>query len=350
MIISVQAATELVTALLGRMGVPPTSAAVTARSVVTAEWWGVTSHGLMRMPFYLDRLEHGGYVADAELRTVRDTGALVVLDGGGGIGHWQLWSAAEMAAQRCAERGVGVVAVANSGHCGALGVYTAPPLARGQVCLVFSHGPAAMPAWGGHSPLLSTSPFAAGIPCRPRAAIVDMASSTVARGTIAEYAARDEAIPEGWATDAAGQPTRDAATALAGMLSPLGGAKGFALAFVVEALSAGLVGPALSADVPDMFVAEQAARPQRLGHLVIALDPGTFDAGDGTSPQARLDDLAARVVAAGGRLPGARRDFPGEWDPDAELRLAPRTATALQSWATRLGVPMATHDRDVLRT
>ena len=331
MAISVGRARQLVADLLEGAGLVRSRSEATARALVLAELWGVTSHGLMRVPSYLARLEAGGFDAGAELTTVRDTGALVVLDGQGGLGHWQAWAAAETAAERAGTFGVAVVAVANSGHCGALGVYTLPALERGLVSLVLSHGPAVMPAPGGRRPLLSTSPIAVGIPCRPRPAIVDLATSAVARGTIAEYAGRGERLPEGWAFSSDGMPTTDPSLALAGMLAPLGGAKGFALAFAVEALTAGLVGPRLSADVPDPFSTALASEPQRVAHLVLTLDPAVVSADGPEGASQRLDDLATRAEAAGGRVPGARRRLPAEIDDGDELTVSAATLAQLRA-------------------
>lgn len=329
-------ARELATGLLAGAGLPGDRAERTAWCVVVADAWGVGSHGMLRLPYYLHRMRHGGYPPDAELTEVTDTGPLVTLDGGGGLGHWQAWRAAEIAAQRCARFGVAAVAVANSGHCGALGLYTVPGIEAGQVTLVFSNGPAVMPAWGGAKPLLSTSPLAAGIPARPRPAIVDMASSAVARGKIAAHAKSGSPLPPGWALDAEGHPTIDPQAALRGLLAPLGGAKGFALALAVEALAGGLAGPSLSAEVPDMFAGADAALPQRIGHLLIALDPHRF----GAAPD-RIDRLAWSVVDSGGRLPGERRALPAELDPGRELDIADSTMADLRSWAARLGVAAA---------
>jgi (2R)-3-sulfolactate dehydrogenase (NADP+) len=276
---------------------------------------------------------------------VTDTGPLVTYDGEDGLGHWQVWRAAETARDRCAAAGVAVVAVGRSSHCGALGVYTLPLLAAGYVALVFSHGPAVMPPWGGSAPVLSTSPIAAGVPSKPRPAIVDLATSAVARGKIAGHAQRGEPIPDGWAFTATGEPTTDPAAALRGMLAPLGGAKGYALAFLVEALTGGLVGPALSTDVADMLAAQDASRPQRISHLVVAFDPARLDIGpDGPgSPGGppRLDALAASVAAAGGRLPGSRRLLPDEVDEQATLRVAEPVLAEIGEWARRLEVPLA---------
>jgi len=191
-----------------------------------------------------------------------------------------------------------------------------------------------MPPWEGSQPVLSTSPLAAGVPCRPRPVIVDLATSAVARGRIAERARRKEPLPPGWALDSDGVPTTDAQAALAGMLAPLGGAKGFAIALLVEALTGGLVGPALSTGVADMFDADAAGTPQRIAHLVLAIDPGRFDVDRGA--RHRLDELAARVVAAGGRLPGAGRRRPEEIALDEPLVIAGQTAAELDAWERRL--------------
>jgi (2R)-3-sulfolactate dehydrogenase (NADP+) len=277
--------------------------------------------------------------AAAGLETVRDRGPVLSLDGQDGLGHWQLWDAAVAATDRARRYGIAAVSVGNTSHCGALGVYTLPPLKAGLVCLVFSNGPAVMPPWGGAQPLLSTSPIAAGIPCRPRPAIVDLATSAVARGRIAERANRREPIPEGWALDSDGVPTTEPAAAMAGMLAPLGGAKGYALAFMIEALTGAMVGPALSQDVADMFDDRSADRPQRISHLVVVVDPTAFDV-DGASAE-RLDELARRVEAAGGRVPGSHRRVPEEIADGEVLDLAPATVAAITEWAERLGVAEA---------
>ena len=339
MSLSVAEARRLTTDLLVAAGLDPDDAAVTADAIVLADVWGVGSHGLLRLPYYLERILAGGYPAAARLVTVTDTGPAVTLDGGGGLGHWQLTRAAHLAVERCATFGIAAVGVGNSGHCGALGVYSLPAVRAGYLALVFSNGPAVMPAWGGARPLLSTSPLAAGIPTRPRPAIVDLATSTVARGKIAAMAQRGEVVPDGWALDRHGQPTSDPGEALAGMLSPLGGAKGFALALLVESMTAGLVGPALSADVTDMFAAADAAYPQRIAHLVVTFAPARFDAAGGASAQRRLDDMARRVEETGGRLPGARRVFPEEVDEAAPLAVDPGLADKLAEGCDRVEVP-----------
>jgi len=321
--------------LLTSAGMPMPAAARTAWALVVAELWELSSHGLLRLPFYLDRFAHGGTNPRAALRLVRDRGATAVYDGDNGLGHWQLWHAAEVAATKARAAGLAAVAVANSGHCGALGLYVLPLVDAGLVGLVFSNGPAVMPPWGGHAPLLSTSPIAAGIPLPDQPAIIDLATSAVARGAIAHRQRTGQALEPGWAFDATGQPTLDPSTALAGMLAPLGGAKGYALAFMVEALTGGVVGPCLAPDVADPLDPGSAGRPQRIAHLVLALDPTSLDL-DGQGAQ-RLADLARRTVETGGRVPGGRRRPVSSMQPDDPLTLASATVGALADAADRLG-------------
>lgn len=323
-------ARNLATNLLRRAGMPEEPANRSAELLVLADIWGIGSHGLLRLPYYLARLSAGGVNPTADLHVVRDTGAVVAYHGANGLGHWQAWHAAEVAAARAAEHGVAVVSVGSSSHCGCLGAYTLPGLSRGLVTLAFSTGPAVMPAPAGATPLLSTSPLAAGIPCRPRPAIVDLATSAVARGKIAAYARRNEPLPSGWAVDAHGEPTTDPHAALAGMLAPLGGGKGFALAFLVEALTAASVGPELAIDIPDMFDPSHDSMPQRISHLIITFDPNLVDV-DGNG-SARLDKLAAGLAEAGGRVPGASRQMPWEISDDTSVQIAHTVLDELMSW------------------
>jgi (2R)-3-sulfolactate dehydrogenase (NADP+) len=306
-------------------GVPDDNAQLTAKAIVLAEVWGVGSHGLSRLPHYLRRLKAGGYRPTAHLRTVSDRGGVVTYDGESGIGHWQMWKAAEESAARAREHGVSVAAVGNSGHCGALGIYTLPALRHGMTAIVLSNGPAVMPAWGGTTPLLSTSPLAVGLPGGEQRVIVDMATSSVARGRIALAANKKEPLPEGWAFDAKGQPTTDAQVALTGMLAPMAGAKGFALALVVEALTGGMVGPRPASEVADMFDRGDDERAQGIAHVVVTIDPAAVDV-DGGGPE-RMRSLFAAVDDTGGRLPGQRRRDPRDIPADEPLEIDDTLAT-----------------------
>ena len=322
------------TALLEKVGVPERNAQSTARAIVISDVWGNASHGVMRLPFYLKRITMGGVNPESELNVVSERGAIVGLDGQDGLGHWQLWEAASIGVQKAKEFGISLVSVKNSSHCGALGVYLYPALDAGQIALIFTNGPAVMPAVGGNAPLLSTSPIAAGIPAKPPM-IIDLSTSAVARGKIAAAAKSGGTIPEGWAVDKEGKTITDAKEALMGMLAPLGGAKGFALGLMVESLSAGISGGALSTEVPDMFNPDDDTKPQGISHTVITIDPS--DLGDSASYD-DFNNLAGNIKKTGGRIPGVKRAHPEEVE-DHEITVAEAVIKDLNDWSAKLGLP-----------
>jgi len=315
--LTVGVAIERAQKLLEAAGVPSKEAATTARCIVASDRWGIGSHGLMRLPFYLSRLQAGGINPKAELKTVTDLPSLVIFDGDDGLGHWQLQNAAELATKRALVNGIAAVGVGRSNHCGALGIYVWPMINQGLVGIAFSTGPAVMPPWGGNKSLLSTSPIAAGIPTNPPT-VVDLATSAVARGKIQAKAQAGADLEPGWAFTKDGAPTTDAKEALAGMLAPLGGVKGYAVAVLVESLTGMLIGPTLAKNIPDMFAADQNALPQQISHFIIAIDASKLSV-DGSN--SRTADFANEVKAAGGRLPGSNRVNPEALNLDDEITL-----------------------------
>jgi (2R)-3-sulfolactate dehydrogenase (NADP+) len=97
--LTVGSAIDHAKSLLIASGVPVQEAQTTARCIVASDRWGIGSHGLMRLPFYLARLQAGGIKPDAKLKIVTDLPSLVIFDGHDGLGHWQLQKAAETAAE-----------------------------------------------------------------------------------------------------------------------------------------------------------------------------------------------------------------------------------------------------------
>ena len=332
--LKVGSAIATATSLLEAADVSKQEAATTARCIVASDRWGIGSHGLMRLPFYLSRLQAGGINPKAELKTVTDLPSLVVFDGDDGLGHWQLQRASEIATERAMVNGIAAVGVGRSNHCGALGIYVWPMINRGLVGIAFSTGPAVMPPWGGNQPLLSTSPIAAGIPTNPPT-VVDLATSAVARGKIQAKAQAGAELEPGWAFTKDGAPTTDAKEALAGMLAPLGGVKGYAIAVLVESLTGMLIGPTLAKNIPDMFAASQDAMPQQISHFVIAIDASKLSV-DGSNN--RTNEFTQEVKAAGGRLPGANRVNPEKLNDGDEITITDQVTEQLSSWSVKLGI------------
>jgi (2R)-3-sulfolactate dehydrogenase (NADP+) len=153
--------------------------------------------------------------------------------------------------------------------------------------------------------MLGTNPlaFAAPLPNGAAPLVVDLALSVAARGKIVAAQKAGKPIPLGWAVDAQGQPTTDPTAALAGTLSPIGGAKGGALALMVEILGAALTAGAFGWEATSFFDAE--GRAPDMGHLFIAIDPGPASGNAFAARMAVL--LGAMGDEPNVRPPGARR-------------------------------------------
>jgi (2R)-3-sulfolactate dehydrogenase (NADP+) len=204
-----------------------------------------------------------------------------------------------------ASTGIAAAAFRRSHHCGVVGRHVEHLAEQGLVALMFANTPAAMAAWGGKRPVFGTNPIGFAAPQRGRPPlVVDMALSSVARGRILTAAQKNEPIPADWAVDAEGRPTTDAKAALKGTLTPAGGAKGAALALMVEVLAVTIAGANFAAEATSFFEADGA--PPGVGQLLIAIDPAAFAGRDVALD--RFAALAGMIETDGtARLPGTRR-------------------------------------------
>lgn len=294
---------KLVIRALERSGASPQQAQPTARALLAAEADGQAGHGLSRVPSYAAQLRSGKVAGRAQPKLERVTPAAVRIDAGHGFAYPALDLAIEALTASAKRQAVAVAAVRRSHHFGQAGAHVERLADAGFVALLFGNSPQAMAFHGGGALRLGTNPIAFAAPLPGRAPLViDLALSTVARGRIVAAEKAGRAIPEGWAVDAAGAATTDPAAALEGALLPLGGAKGAALAMMVEVLAAALTGSAFGWEASSLFEGE--GRAPDLGQTLLALDPGALG-GEGFG--ARMAALAAAAEEDGARLPGDRR-------------------------------------------
>lgn len=299
-------AERLAARALEAAGANPRMAALTAAALVAAEAEGQGGHGLSRVAMYAGFLREGRADGAAEPAVTARRGGCALVDARNGLAYPALALAEQEAAARAREHGIAFVAIANSHHAGAMGLPVRRLAGAGLVALAFTNSPAAMPVPGGRRPLLGTNPVAAAFPRRNAPPlVVDLALSEVARGRIMVAAKAGQPIPQGWALDAAGNPTSDATAALDGAMLPMGGAKGAALALVVELLCVALGGAAFAFEADSFFA--PSPNPPRLGHAVLAVDPGALGGTDAFAE--RMETLVAAMLGDEGvRLPGSRRD------------------------------------------
>jgi (2R)-3-sulfolactate dehydrogenase (NADP+) len=260
------------------------------------------------VPSYCAHLTSGRARGDAQPRIVNQKRAACLIDAGDGIAFEACERAVREAVRRAGRHGVGLAALTNSHHCGALGVLLEPVAAAGLAGLAFSNAAAAIMPRGGTRPIFGTNPVAAIFPRRAAAPLViDLSLTQVTRGAIMLLAKAGKPVPEGWGMDAQGRPTTDPQKILVGgSLYAVGGFKGTMLALAVEILACALTGAALSHEVESMHLA--AGPPLRLGQMFVAIDPGAL-AGSDTYLD-RVDTLVTAMVADEGvRLPGTRREI-----------------------------------------
>lgn len=285
-------------------GASTANAASVARALVTAEADGLKGHGLSRVPTYLAMLKAGKIVGDAVPVASRPKPGVLAIDAAHGFAYPAIDLAIAELPAIARTQGVAIAPICRSNHCGAAGLHVERLAAEGLVALLFANTPGAMAPWGGSKPVFGTNPiaFAAPLPGRDPL-VIDMALSKVARGPIVAAKQKGQPIPEGWALDAEGRPTTDAAAALAGTMVPLGDAKGATLAMMVEILAAALVGAHFAFEASSFLDAEGG--PPETGQLILAIDPASMG---GSFFAERMTTLAAAIEAQEGtRLPGARR-------------------------------------------
>jgi (2R)-3-sulfolactate dehydrogenase (NADP+) len=293
---------ELAAAVLEVAGASPEVAATVAAALIAAELDGIASHGLSRLPFYADQVKSGKVDGKAAPEITCPATALVRVDAKSGFAFPAIEAGLEAAEGAVGATGIVAVAIGNSHHCGVAGHHVERLATKELVGILFANTPAGIAPWGGRRPLYGTNPIAFACPRKEKPPlVVDLSMSVVARGKVVAAAQKSETIPPDWAFDVAGRPTTDAKAALQGSMAPLGGAKGAALALMIEILAAALTGSHFGFEASSFFDAE--GPPPHVGQFFLVLDPSfASDFAD------RVEALFAAIAAdQGTRLPGDRR-------------------------------------------
>jgi LDH2 family malate/lactate/ureidoglycolate dehydrogenase len=259
-----------------KVGVPGDEAEIIADNLVAADARGVHSHGTMRLGTYIARIRNGGTAAKTNMTIVQSSPGVALIDGNNGSGHVVSVRAMNMAIAKAETNGIGAVGIRGSNHNGAEAYFAMQALEKDMIgyCVTVGAGNIMAP-WGGITPLLGNNPFAVAIPAGEEYPVVlDMACSVVARGWIVLAKKNNELIPEGWALNQAGEPTRDPKEAYEGVVLPVGGYKGFGLTLVGAVLGGVLTGAAVGSAVGDFY--EKLDEVQNVGHFMIAINVNHF--------------------------------------------------------------------------
>ncbi|KAK1722256.1 hypothetical protein CaCOL14_005895 [Colletotrichum acutatum] len=338
-------ARRLVEDILKGNGVPEENSKIVARCLVAADLRGVDTHGMNRIPSYMERVRQGVLNATAQPELKQVTPVVAHVDGKNGFG----FVAAEMGMAAAIESaktfGIGMASVSHSNHFGMSAWVVQQALDADMMSLVFTNSSPALPAWGGQSKLMGVSPIACGAPGKDKPFILDMAPSVAARGKIYKAKRRGEKIPLDWALDAEGRPTDDPTAALGGVMLPMGGPKGSALAIMMDVFSGVFSGSAFAGHVTNPY---DPSKPADVGHFLVAIKPDLFMSLDDFRD--RMDYLYQRVIGSDKAAGVDRIYFPGEIEQLQQLDrektgipLVQAEIDALNEEATRVGAkPLVT--------
>ncbi len=296
-------------------GMGDEDARLVAHSLVIADARGVHSHGVLRVPEYVKKLSSGGVDPRGNPRVASDNGTALVVDGGNAMGQVACAFAMERAIGRARQTNLAAVAVRGGNHCGALFYYAMMGLAENMIGIVTTNALPTMAPWGGLDKIVGINPMAVALPAGEEPPIVlDAAFSGSSHGKIRVYHQKGLSIPEGWAYDANGNPTTDSGAALDGLLQPIGGYKGVALAIVTGILSSLLSGAAYGTELGDMTGGPKAGVD---GQFLLAIRIDAFE--QPSIFRARVDSIIREIRNSQPAAGVQRLHAPGELEHETEL-------------------------------
>ena len=253
-----------------KAGMSPADAAVQAEVLIWANLRGVDSHGVQRIPLYLDFIEKGWMNPRPDVRVVKESAAVLYMDADRGLGPVPTVRAMRAVIDKARNIGIGWALIRDVTHQGAMGYYSEMAASEGMAGIAIVSSPPNMAPFGARAAGLHNSPIAFSFPAgRHRPITLDMATSVAAGGKLDVASDKRIPIPVSWALAADGSPTTD--PDVAKILLPAGGAKGSGLALVFQCLTS------LMANSPLIVpVLRGGEREHRQNSVVAAIDIDFF--------------------------------------------------------------------------
>ena len=342
--VSADALARFATDVFARSGLPRADAAVVAEVLVWANLRGVDTHGVTRIPRYVELIERGEMNPRPTIRICAETPACVLIEADRAAGPVAMMRGVSEAVRKARDAGIGLALVRATTHTAALGYYTLEIAKAGMAGIALSGSWPNVVYHGSRASGVSTSPISIAVP-GGEPVVLDMATSIVSMGKLTQAKKAGKPIPEGWALDAEGRPTTDPQAAQTPL--PMGGAKGSGLSFMVECLASLIAGNALLAE--SLEGTALGARHRQNG-FIIAIDLAQF--GDPASFRGEVDrlvkDLKALPLADGTDeilMPGERGARTLKARRRDGIPLPPAVRDELFALAERLGVAMFSSSR-----
>ena len=341
-VVSADALRDFAAAVLARTGLSAPHAGAVADALAWANLRGVDTHGVTRLPRYVDLLQAGDMNPKPALRVVGETAAAVVIDADRAPGPIAMNEAMAAATRKARAAGIGLGLARATTHTAALGYYTIAAAREGMAAIALAASWPNMAYHGARAAGVSTSPISIAVPGGREPLVLDMGTGVVSVGRLTQARKSGTPIPEGWALDAEGRPTTDPQKAELPL--PMAGPKGSGLALMIECLTSLVVANPL---VSEFLEETPLGLRHRQNGLAIAIDVSRF--GD---PAAFRREVERTVRALKGlpRADGVDEILvPGERGARAFARrtrdgvpVPPPVWKELAALAERLGVAMMT--------
>lgn len=258
---------------LTKAGLKEDDAALVSRSLIESNLRGIDSHGVARLPHYLNRIQHGSIKARPDIRTHKHAPALARVDGDHGMGQLAMQRATDEAISLARDSGAGWVALENSTHCGALAFYGQQIAQANMIAFVFTHSDSMVVPHGAKHAFCGTNPLCFAVPGEKGTDMcLDMATSIVPWNTILNAAIEEVSIPDDWGVDADGVATVNPKE-VSGVRA-FGEHKGSGLGLMIDVFCSFLLGTPYGPHISAMYGDPSAKR--LLGGLVGAIDISRF--------------------------------------------------------------------------
>lgn len=319
-----------------RAGMAAEQARLVADVLVWADLRGMGSHGVMRVPRYVELMRKGDMNPRPHMKVVGETAATATVDADRAAGPLAMMRASELAIAKARDAGIGLALARSTTHTAALGYYTQHGAREGMAMIAIAASGPNMAYHGARAAGVSTAPLSIAVPGADEPLALDMGSGVVSLGKLMQARRTGEALAPGLALDRDGNPTTDARAAA--IPQPLGGAKGSGLALMIECLASLLSGNPILAEALE---GTPAGRRHTQNGLVIAIDVARFVPIEAFRKEVRRLVRSLRKLPA---QPGAEILMPGERGSRnaakrrSDVPIAPAVLDELRALANSLGL------------
>lgn len=273
------------TSVLKHVGMSDEHSEIVANALIDADLRGIETHGVMRFPRYVERLEAGGMNPCPDISIAETDVSTSIVDGDDGPGQIATRTAMEEGIRLAERSGIGTVGVRNSNHFGTASYYTNYVAKQNYIGICMTQAAPLVVPYGGTERYFGTNPISIAIPYSEFPVTLDIATSITAYGNILSAEETGEKIPPEWAVDEMGHSVTDPKDFYA--LQPMAEHKGYALALVIDVLSGILMDHSFGENVVSLY--DDTSTPQRLGHFIEVIDVDSFTSEE--SFQEKVDEM-----------------------------------------------------------